>query len=245
MTELNNMEHIVPEFKHWLETNPQAKAFVAMREGKHVPISLLLQLGLRSLLRDPFLYFLRNYPGGIGIKMRELYYRRKLKKMGQCVIIDEGVIIDEPGKISISDFVWIDKNVRLIASWGSISIGRRVHVAENALISGGGHVTIGDYAAIARGASIYSHSEAIIGGKRMSGPMIPEYQKGMKTAPVTIAKDALIGVNALILPGVTIGEGAIVGANSMVNNNVKDWAIVFGTPAKPVGTRPKVTVEDI
>lgn len=106
-------------------------------------------------------------------------------------------------------------------------------------------MTIGDYAAIARGASIYSHSEAIIGGKRMSGPMIPEYQKGMKTAPVTIAKDALIGVNALILPGVTVGEGAIVGANSMVNKNVKDWAIVFGTPAKPVGTRPKVTVEDI
>ena len=225
MTEINNRENILPEFKHWLETNPEAKAVVAIRDGKHVPISLLLRLGLRSVLRDPFLYFLRNYPGGIGIKMRELYYRRKLKKMGRCVILDEGVRIDEPGKISISDFVLVDKNVKLLAAWGAIDIGRRVHIAEDVLISGGGHVTIGDYAAIARGASIYSHSEAIVGGKRMSGPMVPEYQKGMKTAPVTIAKDVLIGVNALILPGVTVGEGAIVGANSMVNKNVKDWVL--------------------
>ena len=141
--------------------------------------------------------------------------------------------------------MWIDKNVRLIANWGSISIGRRVHVAENSIISGGGHVEIADYVGIARGACIYSHSEAPVGGKRMSGPMVPEYQKGMKSAPVRIRKDAFIGANAVILPGVTIGEGAIVAANSLVRKNVKDWEIVFGVPAKPVGTRPKVTVEDI
>ena len=179
------------------------------------------------------------------MKLREIYYRGKLKKMGRCVILDEGVRIEGEKNISISDFVWIDRNSRLFAEWGSISIGRRVHIAENVIISGGGHITIGDYVAVARGASIYSHSEAIVGGKRLSGPMIPEYQKGMKTAPIKIHKDALIGVNAVVLPGVTIGEGAIVGANSLVNKDVKDWDIVFGTPARPVAKRPKVNVEDI
>lgn len=233
------------EFENWLATNPEAMAFAAMREGKHIPFLLMAKFIPRALFKEPFLYLLRNYPGGVGIKMREIYYRKKFKAMGKCVIIDEGVRIDGPGNISIADFVWIDKNVRLFAEWGSITIGRRIHIAENVLISGGGHVTIGDYAAIARGASIYSHSEAIDGGKRLSGPMIPEYQKGFKSAPIKIGKDALIGVNALILPGVTIGEGAIVGANSMVNKDVGDWEIVFGTPAKVVAMRPKVTVKDL
>lgn len=239
------MEDPFLEFKNWLESNLEAKAFVAMRDGKRLPASLMIRLGFRSIFRDPFLHIIRGYPGAVGLKIRQLYYRKKLKHMGKCVILDEGVRIEGPENISISDFVWVDKNTRLSAPWGLIDIGRRVHIAENVIISGGGHVFVGDYAAIARGASIYSHSEAVIGGKRLSGPMIPEYQKGMKTAPVKILKDALIGVNAVILPGVTIGEGAIVGANSMVNKDVKDWEIVFGTPAQVVARRPKVTVEDI
>jgi acetyltransferase-like isoleucine patch superfamily enzyme len=236
---------IHPEFEQWLATNPQARAFAAMREDKPVPPSLLFSLAIKSLLKDPFMALLRNYPGGIGIKLREFFYRRRLAAMGRCVIIDEGVRIDDPKRISISDFVWVDKNARLYAGWGAISIGRRVHIAEDVLISGAGHVKIGDYAAIARGASIYSHSEAIAGGKRLSGPMIPERQKGMKTAPVEIRKDALVGVNAVILPGVTIGQGAVVGANSMVNRDVGDWEIVFGTPARRVAMRPRVTVTDL
>lgn len=241
----NIIEDSSSGFRYWLETNPEARAFIAMRDGKRIPFVLMVRLGLQAIFRDPLLYFIRNYPGGIGIKLRGVFYRKKFNKMGRCVIIDEGVRIDGSKNISISDFVLIDKNVSLLAGGGSITIGRRVHIAENVLISGHGHITIEDYVAIARGASIYSHSEAIVGGKRLSGPMIPEYQKGMKTAPIKISKDALIGVNALILPGVTIGTGAIVGANSMVNKDVKDWEIVFGAPAKVVGRRPKVTVEDI
>ncbi len=241
----NIMEDCTVKFEKWIANNLEAKAFIAMRDGKRLPLSFITKLALKSVFLDPFQYFIRNYPGGVGIKIREIYYKRKFNKMGRCVILDEGVRIGGPENISISDFVWIDKNVRLFAGWGSITIGRRVHIAENVMISGCGHVTIEDYVAIARGASIYSHSETIVGGKRLSGPMIPEYQKGMKTAPIKISKDALIGVNAVILPGVTIGVGAIVGANSMVNRDVRDWDIVFGTPAKPVAKRPKVTVEDI
>lgn len=239
------MNNDLTEFHTWLKTNPQARAFTALRDGKRVPFTLVLSLGIRALFRDPCLLLLRNYPGGIGIKLREWWYRHRMKSMGRCVIIDEGVRIDGARNMSVSDYVWVDKNVHLFSPWGSISIGRRVHIAENVLISGGGHVTIGDYAAIARGASLYSHSEAIVGGKRMSGPMIPEEQKGMRSAPIVIEKDALIGINAVIFPGVTIGEGAIVGANAVVNRNVAAWDIVYGAPAKRVAVRPKVTVNDI
>lgn len=239
------MEGVSPEFKRWLEEDIEARAFTAMRDGGRVPPLLMVRLGLRALWRDPLLYIVRNYPGGIGMKLRGWYYQRKFREVGRCVLLDEGVRIEGPENISIKDFVWIDKDVRLFAPWGSITIGRRVHIAEHVLISGGGHVSIGDYAAIARGASIYSHSEVVMDGKRMSGPMVPEEQKGMRSAPISIGKDALVGVNAVVLPGVTIGEGAIVGANALVNRDVGDWEIVFGSPARRVATRPRVTVEEV
>lgn len=50
--------------------------------------------------------------------------------------------------------------------------------------------------------------------------------------PVHIKKNAWIGVNVTILPGVTIGENAIIGAGSVVTKDVPDNTLVAGNPAK-------------
>ncbi|MBX3582334.1 MAG: CatB-related O-acetyltransferase [Rhizobiaceae bacterium] len=52
-----------------------------------------------------------------------------------------------------------------------------------------------------------------------------------------IENDVWIGMEAVILPGVTIGNGAIVAAKSVVTHNVPDYAIVAGNPAKIVKMR--------
>lgn len=52
--------------------------------------------------------------------------------------------------------------------------------------------------------------------------------------PVTLKKGCVIGMSAIIMPGVTVGEGAIVGAGSMVVRDVPAWTIVTGNPAKVV-----------
>ena len=44
--------------------------------------------------------------------------------------------------------------------------------------------------------------------------------------PVRIGAWADIGVNAVVLPGVTIGKGAIVGAGAVVTTDVAPFAIV-------------------
>jgi galactoside O-acetyltransferase len=54
----------------------------------------------------------------------------------------------------------------------------------------------------------------------------------VNTASIKICDNAWIGMNALILKGVTIGEGAIVGAGSVVTKDVEPWTIVAGNPAK-------------
>ena len=40
-----------------------------------------------------------------------------------------------------------------------------------------------------------------------------------------------IGMNSIILPGVTIGKKAVVAAGSVVTKNVPDYCIVAGNPA--------------
>jgi acetyltransferase-like isoleucine patch superfamily enzyme len=46
---------------------------------------------------------------------------------------------------------------------------------------------------------------------------------------------ASIGSNATILSGVTIGAGAMVGAGAVVTDDVPDYAIVAGVPARVIG----------
>ncbi len=47
-----------------------------------------------------------------------------------------------------------------------------------------------------------------------------------------VKKNAVIGANATILPGITIGEGAFVAAGSVVTKNVEAYSMVLGNPAK-------------
>ena len=53
--------------------------------------------------------------------------------------------------------------------------------------------------------------------------------------PTTVKRRAGIGSNATILAGISIGEGALIGAGAVVRNDVPDFAIVAGVPARVVG----------
>jgi acetyltransferase-like isoleucine patch superfamily enzyme len=55
-----------------------------------------------------------------------------------------------------------------------------------------------------------------------------EWRRG----PVRICRDATIGANCTILPGVIIGEGATVSAMSLVNRDVPPGAFVGGVPIR-------------
>ena len=51
---------------------------------------------------------------------------------------------------------------------------------------------------------------------------------------VTIKKNAWLGMNVTICPGVTIGRYAVVAAGAVVTKDVPDFAVVGGVPAKVI-----------
>lgn len=57
-----------------------------------------------------------------------------------------------------------------------------------------------------------------------------------KPAPV-IGNDVWIGINAVIMRGVTIGDGAVIGANAVVSRDVPPYAVVGGNPARHIRDR--------
>jgi acetyltransferase-like isoleucine patch superfamily enzyme len=56
----------------------------------------------------------------------------------------------------------------------------------------------------------------------------------LKTAPVKIGDNVWIGMNAVILKGVTIGDNSVVAAGAVVTKSVPANVIVAGNPAEVV-----------
>jgi len=56
-----------------------------------------------------------------------------------------------------------------------------------------------------------------------------------RSAPVIIEHNCWLGVNSVVLKGVTIGHHAIVGANAVVTRDVPPFSTVAGVPARVVG----------
>lgn len=64
----------------------------------------------------------------------------------------------------------------------------------------------------------------------------PRSKRHLDRHPQTlICREASIGANATILPGVTIGRSAMVGAGAVVTGDVPPHAIVTGNPARITG----------
>lgn len=79
-------------------------------------------------------------------------------------------------------------------------------------------VCIGAYTIITRGATVLSH----------------DYTRSISTK-TQIGTNCLIGVNAIIMPGVRIGDEVVVGAGAVVTRDVPSNSLVVGNPAQVVG----------
>ena len=90
-------------------------------------------------------------------------------------------------------------------------------------------ITIGNNVFITAGCQFITHD----GGTLILRKEVPDLEI---TAPISIGDDVYIGLNATILPGVTIGNRVIIGAGAIVAKDIPDNSVAVGVPARVVKT---------
>ncbi|MBD3211229.1 MAG: hypothetical protein GF311_01380 [Candidatus Lokiarchaeota archaeon] len=169
--------------------------------------------------------------------------RINFKSIGNNVKIFDYAKIVKPEVIEIDENSEIDDFTFIYGGKG-IKIGRYVHISRFVSVIGGGELILGDYCVLADGVRILTGTDSYHGGFRMS-TVLPIEQRNPNISRVVIEKDAFIGTNSIVHPGVNIKEGAIIGSNSLVLNDIEAWSINVGTPSKKIGNRPKIQLPDI
>lgn len=89
-----------------------------------------------------------------------------------------------------------------------------------------GGITIGDDCLI-------GHNTVIA---TLNHDIAPSRRADLLPTPVVIGRNAWIGANVTILPGVSIGDDAVIAAASVVTKDVPARTVVVGAPARVVRT---------
>jgi acetyltransferase-like isoleucine patch superfamily enzyme len=163
--------------------------------------------------------------------LRRSYLRALLGELGQGVTIRPGVSFSHFATFSIGDGVFLGEQAILQGRHdGRCQIGAGSWIGPQAFLDAR-DLVIGRHVGWGPGAKV-------LGSAHTGQPCdVPVIFTDLEILPVRIGDHADIGVNAVILPGVTIGEGAIVGAGAIVTKDVPAYAKVAGVPARVIGWR--------
>lgn len=159
-------------------------------------------------------------------KMREASYATKELLLQMNNSSDPAEIRDLLSRITNQE---IDESVAvftpLYINYGKhTKIGKNVFINFDCIFLDLGGITIEDDVMLAPNVRLLSEGH----------PVSPESRHSLMTGHVHIKRNAWIGANATILPGVTIGENAVVAAGAVVSKDVPDNTIAGGIPAKVI-----------
>ena len=108
-----------------------------------------------------------------------------------------------------------------------VKIGKRCYLGMFCFIDNlyPEYVYIEDEVSINAGSMILTHFNPLA---RYKGILEP------KVSPVIIKTGAIIAVRCVVLPGVKIGKNSIVSAGSVVSEDIEEYTLVRGNPAKKI-----------
>ena len=163
--------------------------------------------------------------------VRESYFREASEEMIRARTLcakANATLPDDPGYVRyLEELFGRDlSDVRILTPFlcdfgNRVKLGKGVFINHSAILSASGGIELEDGVMIAPGVRV-----ATINHDMNNRHTIYTYGK------VTIKKNAWLGINVTVCPGVTIGRYAVVAAGAVVTKDVPDYAVVGGVPAK-------------
>ena len=149
--------------------------------------------------------------------------------------VHESSYVDDGAEIGEGTKIWHFSHIMAGAK-----IGNNCNIGQNVVISPG--VAVGNNVKIQNNVSVYTgvriEDDAFLGPSCVFTNVInprshiirkDEYKQTL------VSRGASIGANATIVCGVTLGKYCFIGAGSVVTNDVPDYGLVYGNPARQHG----------
>jgi acetyltransferase-like isoleucine patch superfamily enzyme len=197
------------------------------------------EIGLSDELRSAYgreqlIALFRRFSAGsdrVDTLMRRACLRALALTFGHGVTIEPNVGVKHPETFRIGSGVFIGEQAVLQGRFnGHFQIGDRTWIGPQAYFDAR-DLVIGSDVGWGPGAKVLGSEHT---GSPIDAPIIAT---DLVIAPVRIEDWADVGVNAVILPGRTVGRGAMVGAGAVVTKDVPPLAKVAGVPAVIIGWR--------
>jgi putative colanic acid biosynthesis acetyltransferase WcaF len=109
-----------------------------------------------------------------------------------------------------------------------LSIGDRCVVAERCVLDARGGITLEDDVVLASDVQLRTADH---------DPSAPDFTARFR--PIVVRRYAWLGTRCLLLGGVTIGYGGVVAAHALAVEDVPEYTVVGGVPAKPIAQRSR------
>ena len=201
---------------------------------------------------------IRNISGPLGLLLRSIYYKIRLKKCGKNLKVSIGVEIINLEQVQIGDNVWLDDYSIIIAgnykltgnkkeifiindnfklNQGDVKIGNYIHIAPYCILNGfGAGIHIKDDTTLAAGVKVYSASNTYKDKSSKNKKTISMSPKSMNYSvvyykkPVIIGERSFVSLNTVIICA-ELGDDVLVKANSVVLRDVINHSVIVGNPS--------------
>jgi acetyltransferase-like isoleucine patch superfamily enzyme len=135
------------------------------------------------------------------------------------------------GRIVIGSRCELGSFARLDADVGFIEVGDDCSVNPFCLLNGFGGLTIGSKVRIA------SHCVILSSAHKHDDPNLPIQAQGIVGHGTEIGDDVWFGAHVVVVGGVRVGSHSIIGAGAVVLDDVPEFAVVAGVPARLIRMR--------
>jgi len=109
----------------------------------------------------------------------------------------------------------------------NLELGQKVYIGAGTILDVKDKLKIGDSTKVAAGCNFSTHIDS--GKENYISTLYPK-----KESAITIGSNCWLGLGVTILCGVKVGSEVVIGAGSLVNKDIPDAVIAYGSPVKVI-----------